>query len=441
MQSLLARIAARNPTLRAYVHHDPAQVRRDAAVARGPLAGLGFAVKDTIDVAGQPTEANCRLRRGRIATQDAALVAALRALGAVPLGKAATWELGAGTGEVQELALAPPPLHPADPAAFVGGSSTGSAVAVAAGLADFALGGDTGGSVRCPAASCGVVGIKPSFGLLPTAGAIAHSATLDHMGLIARDAVLLARVLAALGIPLVAPPPRPRIALIADWHDGADPDIGAAVARIATRFGALGAALSPLPAPIGMAEARDLVKRIGLPESLAAHPDVLAAPLDQVSRGLRDWLAPGAALPPEDRERAMPARARLRAAVEAILATHDAILCAGHTRLLPDAAEEAACVEYCLTSPNCVFNLTGHPALSVPTGLDRRGRPIGVQLVGRMGEDVALLGLAARLEAREAEVVEALRHADRPAPAGAGHSRRPPPPVRAGPASSSDDRP
>lgn len=374
------------------------QPERLDAPQPGPLHGMRLGVKDTIDVAGWPTVANCRLYQGRVATADAAIVARLRALGAVPVAKLATWELGAGTGEVQEAALAPPPPHPFAAGAFVGGSSTGSGVAVSLGLVDIALGADTGGSVRCPAASCGVAGLKPTHGWLPEAGAIAHAPLLDHIGLLAPCAADLLPVVAALGAPASALPDRPRLALIAGWHDRAEAPIAAAFDAACARLEAAGARLARQSAPIAVAAARDLVRRIGLPESSARHQAVLQAPPGQVSEGLRRWLAPGAMVSRADQVAAIRRRDALALAVDAMLERHDAILCAGHARLLPNADDEAGCVAYCLESPNCVFNLTGHPALSVPAGSDARGRPVGLQLVGRRGEELALLHLAGWFE-------------------------------------------
>ncbi|BDG70492.1 amidase [Roseomonas fluvialis] len=388
-----ARIAQRDGAIRAYVH-----IGDSAYGGSGLLAGLALAVKDTIDVAGWPTEANCRLFRGRIAREDAAVVARLRALGAVPLGKVSTWELGAGTGEVQELALAPPPAHPFVRGAFVGGSSSGSAVAVAARMADVALGGDTGGSVRCPAAACGVVGLKPSAGLLPRDGVLAHSGTLDHVGLIGGDAMLLARVVTFLGASLHEAPRYPRIAVIRAWDRETHPDVAAALSLASQHLADAGANLIEAEAPIGIDSARTLVSTIALPESAALHGNVLAAPVGMVSEGLRAWLRPGLAIDQVARKAAMAQRAALTATVDALLANCDAILCAGHLHRLPDASDEAACIAYCLASPNCVFNLTGHPALSVPAGIDGRGRPIGLQLVGAMGADAALLRIAALIQ-------------------------------------------
>ena len=385
-----ARIAERDGAIGAYVH-----LGDSTCCGSGALADLALAVKDTIDVAGWPTEANCRLLRGSVARKDASVVARLRALGAVPLGKVSTWELGAGTGEVQELALAPPPAHPFARGAFVGGSSSGSAVAVAAGMADLALGGDTGGSVRCPAAACGVIGLKPSVDLLPRDGVLAHSATLDHVGLIGADAMLLARVVTLLGAPEQEAPRYLRIAVISNWDRETHPDVVAALTRASQRLANAGADLIVADAPIGIDSARTLVSTIALPESAALHGDILAAPAGMVSEGLRAWLWPGLAIDQASRTAAMAHRAALADRVDVLLANCDAILCAGHLHRLPDAGDEAACVAYCLASPNCVFNLTGHPALSVPAGLDTHGRPIGIQLVGAMGADAALLRIAA----------------------------------------------
>jgi Asp-tRNA(Asn)/Glu-tRNA(Gln) amidotransferase A subunit family amidase len=234
--------------------------------------------------------------------------------------------------------------------------------------------------------------------LLPRDGVLAHSDTLDHVGLLAPGVHDLVPLLAALGAPPSAPPGRARIAWVADWDVPAATDIEDALRRAARMFGAAGAEIAQLEAPIGIEAARQLVRSIGLPESVAHHRALLAAPADALSQRVRGWLSPGIGLDPAIRMAALEARAALAASVDAMLARCDAILCVGHLQLLPDAADERACIAYCLASPNCVFNLTGHPALSVPAGLDRSGRPIGLQLVGRHGADLALLALATAIE-------------------------------------------
>jgi aspartyl-tRNA(Asn)/glutamyl-tRNA(Gln) amidotransferase subunit A len=154
--------------------------------AAGPLRGVPVAVKDLIDVAGVPTQAGSRARRdARPATADAPVIAALHREGAALVGKTATDEFAFGiTGENE---YAGTPLHPHDHSRVVGGSSSGSALAVAEGSAAAALGTDTGGSVRVPAALCGLVGVKPSYGVVSAAGVFPLSTSLDHVGVLAAD--------------------------------------------------------------------------------------------------------------------------------------------------------------------------------------------------------------------------------------------------------------
>lgn len=167
LEDCLARIAARDDVLHAFAHLDAAAARQVAqAPRRGPLGGIPWAVKDNFDVAGLPATANSRLRAGRIATQDAALVTALRNTGAVVLGKLAIWEFGTGTGAEHFDLPNPPARNPWDPRRFTGGSSTGAGVAVAAGMELFAIGSDTTGSVRIPAAATGCCGLVMTPGRL-----------------------------------------------------------------------------------------------------------------------------------------------------------------------------------------------------------------------------------------------------------------------------------
>ncbi len=198
--ALLERVDEAEPRVQAWAWLDRAAVieqAREADRLRGqagaawPLAGLPVGVKDIIDVRGMPTEDGTVLHAGRVAVRDAALVRRLRDAGAWPMGKTVTTELATyAPGKTR---------NPHDPAHTPGGSSSGSAAAVAAGMVPLAVGTQTNGSVIRPASFCGVVGFKPSFGLLPRRGALQQSAPLDHVGVFARnvgDAALLAQALA-----------------------------------------------------------------------------------------------------------------------------------------------------------------------------------------------------------------------------------------------------
>ncbi len=204
----LARIAALDPALHAFVAVTPDAARAAASEAdrelaagcdRGPLHGIPIALKDLIDVAGLPTACGSRLRSGAIAGSDAAIVTRLRAAGAVILGKLATYEF-ALVGPTFD-GPAPPAVNPWSPDHVTGGSSSGSASAVAAGLVRTAIGTDTGGSIRSPAAYCGVVGLKPTRGRVPSAGVFPLSRSLDHVGPLAASVAEAAMTLDAIADP------------------------------------------------------------------------------------------------------------------------------------------------------------------------------------------------------------------------------------------------
>ena len=187
-------IAARNPSLNAFIDVFTDEALREARDAdgemgrglyRGPLHGVPVALKDLIDVAGKRTTAASRVRDRHIAAADATIVSRLRDAGAVLLGKNNLHEFALGT--TNEDSAFGPARHPADPSRSPGGSSGGSAAAVAEGMAFAAVGTDTGGSVRIPAAVCGLVGLKPTFGEIPLRGVVPLSASLDHAGPICRS--------------------------------------------------------------------------------------------------------------------------------------------------------------------------------------------------------------------------------------------------------------
>lgn len=225
--AVLAEIAARNRDWSIYIHVDAegalaaaqaSDTRRAAGQLLSPVDGLTLAVKDNLDVAGMPTTAGLGFRRGQVAAADAFAVARLRAAGAVIIGKANMHP--AAFGATNRNADFGDCVNPTHPGLVPGGSSGGSAAAVAAGWADFALGSDTMGSVRLPASYCGVAGIKPSQGAISCAGSVPLCARLDHVGLLARDIGLLAQAL-----PLAAGFDRadPYAHAFADWSPRAAP--------------------------------------------------------------------------------------------------------------------------------------------------------------------------------------------------------------------------
>ena len=399
----LARIAQANPALHAMARLDPTVLSQAEAV-RGkslPLAGIPIAVKDAFDAAGLPTTANASLYADAApATQDTSAVARLRAAGAVILGKATCWEMS--VGGPSQGSPQPPAINPWAPNADPGGSSNGSAVAVAAGMAMAALGGDTGGSIRLPAAFCGLAGFKPTHGKIPLQGAIPFAESLDVIGPLARtaaDCALLHAVMAA--EPQHPPIPLQGLRLAIPHallrHSPPTAAMATALAETCATLQHHGASIAeaPLPSAHLFNACYFLIARS---EAFALWRHALAATPDKLNPLTRRSFAIGAMIPPEALTNATRLRATLCAELEAAFADADALI-------LPTTPNEAADLDVstAFSRPDTApytrpFSLAGVPAISIPCALGPRGRPLGLQLVGRHGDDARLLALATAIE-------------------------------------------
>ena len=402
-QAFVREIEAREPTVRAFAYFDAAQALAAAERGAGPLRGLPVAVKDIIDTQDMPTAWGAARLAGRRPARDATLVRRLKAAGAFVIGKAVTSQYA--------LFVPGPTTHPQDPARTPGGSSSGSAAAVAAGFAPVALGTQTNGSIIRPASYCGVVGFKPSLGVLPRTGVLRHCALVDHPGLFARhveDAAWLADALAG------ADPEDPDSrdlpgSLQAAAQDATAPRLGwladpyAHRAEPATRS-ALEGFVAALPFPVERVElgpefaeteaTMRVLMSAGFAESLG--PDIDAEG-EAAAEILKATLAYGRSLSAVELTAAQVQRDRLLAAARAAFAPYDAILtfaAAGEAPLRTEGTGDPIFAT--------LASLIGAPAFSLPLLAGPNGLPLGVQALAAPGADLALTRAAAWLMRRNA---------------------------------------
>ncbi|HWV58396.1 MAG TPA: amidase [Longimicrobiales bacterium] len=418
VERALARISDLDPEINAFhqVHADRAleaarQAEREIGNGdyRGPLHGIPIAIKDLIGERGLINGAGSRVLDDTVAASDAAAVERLRAAGAILIGRTRMSEFaylpGSSNGHYG------PTRNPGDPTRDAGGSSGGSAAAVATGMAFAALGTDTGGSIRIPAAFCGVVGFKPTFGGASLHGTVPLAWSLDHLGPLARtvsDAALLAGVLAGedprdgrtrpgtgfSGYPLRHADPRHlRVAVPSGpiRERLGVPEVWAVVERALGALEAAGAAVVPVDIP-ELEELWILNNTILAVEAGTFHAPWLRTRLELYGDILRQRLLAGFAHGPDTLVRAQRQRRVLRDQVERRMERFD--LLALPTQ--PDGAPPLDRPGWTLnTAP---FNLLGWPALTVPAGATAAGLPIGLQLVGKPWEDLRVLEAGATLE-------------------------------------------
>lgn len=384
-----------------------AQADADLAAGHdhGPLHGVPYGLKDIFDVEGLPTRCNSRLRVGHIAPEDSAIEQRLKQAGAVLTAKLNTHEFALG-GPSADLPF-PIARNPWDLDRFTGGSSSGSGAAVAAGYVRFAIGSDTGGSIRSPASHCGVVGIKPTRDLLSMRGAFPLSWTLDHAGLLARssqDAAIVLGVLAGdRGLAgRAAPPQAPGLTgLTVGYARDFFRHLGDTSAETVAVLDAAASALARLGASVFEVQLPDyeLFKASGrlimIAEAYAIHEADLKAHPEMFGRCMFQRVAPAAALSCADIIQAYRVRYALEHAFnDGPMATCDAIITAAG--LAPAADLRVFDGDWpppgpamgMLTAP---FNVTGNPVVCAPIGLYSDGPPIGMQIIAKpRAEDVAL---------------------------------------------------
>jgi amidase len=390
-RACLARIAAEDGRLGAFAHVDPdaalAQARRiDAAARRPPLAGLPVGVKDIIDTADLPTECGFAGWRGRRPPRDAACVARLRAAGAVVLGKTVTTEFAFfRPGKTR---------NPHDLSRTPGGSSSGSAAAVAARLAPAALGTQTAGSIIRPASFCGVVGFKPTHGLLPLDGVAPFAPSLDTLGFLVRRAADVTPLLAALAPSPRAAPGRngeaPRLALCrTEQWPLAEDSTRRIVEDAAARLARAGARVEERDLGLEFQGLVAAQRAIMAAEAARSFRPIVAEHGEAVSAVLRELVREGDGVSAAREEAAHRQAAACRALLGSVFARFDALLTPSAIGEAPDGLETTGDPAF-----NRIWTLLGTPCVSLPAARGPAGMPVGVQLVGARGADEALLAVA-----------------------------------------------
>jgi aspartyl-tRNA(Asn)/glutamyl-tRNA(Gln) amidotransferase subunit A len=424
----LDRIATLDPGLRSFITVcadaalDAARTAEAALMAGrpvGPLHGVPYALKDLYDTAGVRTTGGSRIFADRVPTADATVVRRLAEAGAIVLGKL----------NMVEFAYGPEGLNahygharnPWDAAThrMAGGSSSGSGVAVAAGLAPGALGSDTGGSIRIPASLCGITGLKPTYGRVSRAGVLPLAWSMDHVGPMTRTVADSALMLGAMAgydpadpSTSVLPVPNYVAALTGDvkglrvgllrsaFLDGAAPAVRAAVEAAAATLAAAGAVVDEVKLErVGLAAAGSLAV-VGV-EALAYHAELLRTRAAEYDPDVARRLRVSAFIGGVHYVRAQQVRALVRDEVDAVLARRDVLL-APSTPIVAPALDERqamlgdgpADVRTALLRFTRPFNFSGHPACAVPCGFTEGGLPIGMQLVGRPFDEATVLRAA-----------------------------------------------
>lgn len=428
VNAALERVAAREPEVNAFVsvweesaRQQALKAERDIAqgIHHGPLHGIPVALKDLFDVAGKPTSASSRVRAGHRATQNSAVADALLRGGAILMGKTHTHEFAFGL-------TTPQTRNPLDPQRTPGGSSGGSAAAVAYGGAWAAMGTDTGGSIRVPAALCGLVGFKPSYGLVSRHGVVPLAWSLDHAGPIARtveDTSLMLQAIAGFDARDPASRATPASLLSRPLHANADVDglrvgipknyyfdrvaesVASAVRQAAVHLRQRGATLVEVDIPL----ADYLIPTqwgLMVAESASVHARDIRRDATLYGEDVRTLLEAGQLLPATDYLKALRARQFITAQWNALFAQIDIVLAptVPQTAALvteenfvwPDGSHESvaeAYVRFCAPA-----NVTGLPALTVPYGKDPQGMPVGVQILGKGLDDATVLRVGRVIE-------------------------------------------
>lgn len=414
VRSAIARIRSIDAMLHSFITVSAERALAEAEAAdreiaaghrRSALHGVPFAVKDNYDTESVPTTAASRLRLQHVPDRDAALVAKLRSAGAILLGKLATWEYGTGNGgEYFDLPF-PPARNPWDLRRYTGGSSTGAGAAVAAGLTPIALGSDTTGSVRLPAAATATVGLVPTAGLLATDGMLPNTFSLDRPGIVTWTVEDCALVASALlddtGIDFRAVCNQSvrgmRIAVVqTPGHGLPEPDapLAAALEAGLAVLSELGVRMEEVSLPVAASDCYEIARVIGPAETAALHEQELRETPSALGFALRGKLLAGSTIRAVDYIAALRRRAIVAEALSGLMDGYDALITYGALHMPPLLGVEPEMTRFTIDTMLTPFNLSGHPALVQCNGFAPDGLPTHWQLVAKHGDEASLIRLA-----------------------------------------------
>ncbi len=419
-ENCLKTIAELNPKLNAFI-----TVTADQALARarqadkeiaggrclGPLHGIPISIKDLIDVEGLPTTAGSLLRKDMIATSDAPVTRRLREAGAVFVGKTNLHEFAFGT--TSEDSGFGPARNPHDPSRSPGGSSGGSGIAVATGMSLGSIGTDTGGSIRIPAAACGVVGLKPEWGRISADGVVPLSRQLDHVG------PLAASVADAWTLYNALQPPKARVSMLPETavlkgltfgmpsgylFERLDEDVERALLKTLELLRGYGATIKD----VGLPHANDIATvylHLVFGDAAEYHAPTLESRPQDYTPNVRLRLEMARYVLAEDYIRALRGKAVITTEINQALQGVDALICPALAIAAPPIGAATVPVKggnepVRVAMLRCTqpFNLSGHPAISLPCGKTPAGLPVGLQLVGHKGRMPALIQSALAVE-------------------------------------------
>ena len=389
-----------------------AESELQAGRRRGPMHGIPYALKDIVETAGITTTRHSKLRQHHVPQHDAEVTRRLKAGGGILIGKLATWEFALG-GPSYDLPW-PPARNPWDPERLPGGSSSGAGAAVGAGFVPAAIGTDTGGSIRGPAALCGIAGIKPTYGRVSRRGVFPNTFTMDHIGPLTRsaeDIALMLQVIAGFDPDDTGSEDCPvpdyraaldgnirglRLGLIENWHtsSGAHPDLAPAIDAAVEVLRGLGATVEPVTLS-SLRDYTDCKTTLSIAELFAIHEHDLRTRPQDFGRILRNRVLPGALIRAEDYVQAQRWRGELAREQARALKRIDAFVTAGALQVAdradPDGPDRVS-MSPSITMP---FSVGGLPALCVPCGFSRaENLPLSLQIAAAPFAEAMVLRIA-----------------------------------------------